>query len=505
MSEGYETEEPTMAELWERATEENEYETRTNALVTLAVRLRTKGEYWKSMASAQTALDLFQKAGDQYQVGCSYMHIGECHYLLDNHTDAIEQYSIAADIFQSIANDSARGEALGNLGMSHAAAGNEGEAILAWRNAIEIQISAGDHGKAGRTAIDLGEMLGGKSRQKEALSAFKEALEHFQEANDIFGTVRANDRIAAALIDLGEMTEAVDRLKEALALADYMELGARVAYQKYRLGWTYVLMNRYAEAIPLLEEAAAAQKEVGNFAASAESDLQRGHALRGLGRGEEALELYKTVRAVFQGVNQKSMVANTDLTIGYYLSTQDKLLEAEHPLLSALSIGNELNDLWLQRVARIHLAELYLEREQPAEALAMLSKYEADDWAQDTYRKACYISAKAKALVQLGNISEGRELARQVIDLHATQTMPQEAAEAYELLVVTGDGEDPAELDRLTAMAIANYLAADETAEAVRLSKRMLPKRGEAPYLSRGRDYEQPTLFDEVITQGPAK
>lgn len=497
MSENFGHEEASMDDLWALTTEENDYETRTNALVKLSVRLKIKGEHWKSIATAQTAMEMFKNQGDQYQVGCSFMQIGDCHSNLENHHDAIEHYSLAADLFQSIANDSARGEALFKLGSAHINNGNQGEAVLTWRNAVEIQKAAQEHSSAGKTSLELGSLLGSQNRQTEALEVFRQSLAHYQDAEDVYGTIKAHDRIAAALIDLGQMTEAVERLEEALALSKYLDVPARVSYQKYRLGWTFVILGRCEDAIPLLEEASAAQKEIGNFEGSAEADLQRAHALRGLGLLDEGMEVYKTVRAVFESLKKRELAATVDLSIGKAFQAEDKLLEAERPLLSALSIANEINDAWLQRMARTALAELYIERMEPAEGLAMLNKFDAADWGDDLTRKAAYLSCKAKCNIQLTFTAEGRELARKVIDLHAITSVPLEAAEAYEMLAMTGEGENPAELDRLTAMAIANYLAAGEVDEATRLSKRMLPKRGEAPYLSRSIDREQPALFDE--------
>jgi tetratricopeptide (TPR) repeat protein len=502
MAHDHEHEEPSMDELWALTSEAHTYEERTDALMTIAVRLKADEEFWGSIAAAQSAFDIFDKAKDQTNMGHCLLHLGKCFAKLKEFNDALDSFAKAGDCFQSVADDTNRGEALRFLGYVYTDMDKPDEAALVRKDAIALLAASEDFTPAGITALDHGEALGRAGRQSEALESFKLAYKYFQDANDIIGSVRAHDRMAAALIDLGQMSDALDHLRDALALAEYIDDVPRTNWGRYRLGWTLVTVGKYDEALPLLDQAIAGYKAVGNFVSAASCDLQKAHAYNAMGEKARALYLYQTAHAVFESMGDKQSALMAHVNVGENLTTAGNLLKAQECFLEALDEAIEIKDAWLERAIRTRLSEVQLALENPKGALEAIESSNADEWGEDISEKARHLNAQARALIASGKLKEARKLLEKVIELNANQSLPLETARAYEMVLKTLSGASDNEISQITAQAISLYLAAGQIDSACELSKLFMPADNTQAVQMLRREFDQPTLF-EVETAAP--
>jgi len=470
-----EEKEPTLNELWANTTEEHDPQVRTESLVELARRLRSVGEFWRSIGAAQTALDIFAERGDQAQVGHSHMHIGRCYIQLEEYNDALDSFAKAGECFQEIADDTHRGDALRALGDAYEALEKPDEAALVRRDAISLLVSAQAYTRAGIAALDLGESQGRAGRQSEALATFEEAYKYFQEVEDITGTIRAHDRIAAAQIDLGRVDEALEHLWEAMMLAHYVDDQDRYRWGQYRLGWTLVIAGDYELAIQLLKSAVKSFKKVGQFGLAALADLQRAHAMNALGKSDRATHIYRQVRAVFNSLGNDHDALLASVNVAENQARSGNHLDARETYAKCLAEAVKIEDEWLERAIRVRAAETELVLGGTDLAVELLEATEPDAWGEDLSEKARHYNVYARALIAADRQDEARSKLEKVIELNLTQSLPAEAAAAYEMMALNLSDVSEDESKQLLAQAIALYLASGLVDRARELSKGFIP------------------------------
>ena len=495
--------EPSMEDLWAQATEENEPLVRTEALIEIARRRRVEGEFWASIGAAQSALDIFEGLHNQEQVGFSHMHIGRCYQQLKEYDDALESFSKAGECFQAVADDANRGDALRALGDTYEALGKPDEAALVRRNAIEMLASAESFTRAGIAALDLGESLGREGRQTEALEVFEQAEQYFQKVEDLIGVARANDRKAAAMIDLNQMDDAIASLWNALITASYIEDEERTRWARYRLGWTMVTVGDYVNALEMLDQAVADYKAVKNFAVAALCDLQRAHAFNAMGQLDKASQLYREVRTVFQGTNNLNDALLALVNIGENQTRAGNLLDSENTFAKCLEEAVKLEDEWLERSVRVRYAEVELFLNKPTEALEMLEGASPEEWGDDVTEKARHFNVLAKALIAAGRAQDAKSHLEKVLDLNLNQSLPYEAAKAYEMMAAVVADVSDEESNQLLAQAIALYLASGQDALAREQSKRFVPSDNSQAVQMLNRVFSQTQAEEPAATDTP--
>ena len=493
---GHEHREPTMDDLWAQATEENEPLVRTAALIEISRRRKHEGEYWAAIGAAQSALDIFEKLNSHEQVGFSHMQIGRCLQLLKENTDALESFAKAGEAFQAVADDANRGDALRALGDTYEALDKPDEAALVRRDAINLLAAAESYTRAGIAALDLGESLGRAGKQAEALEVFYQAGEYFKKAEDVIGSIRANDRIAAALIDLNRIDEALSHLWEAVITADYIEDAERSRWGRYRLGWTMVTAGDHANALTLLEEAVTEYKSVNNYGAAAMADLQRAHAYNALGQFETASMLYRQVRSVLKSTNNPGDALLALVNVGENQARAGSLLDSEDTFSRCLTEAIEIEDEWMERAVRVRFAEVQIMLDKPQAALEVLDGTDPESWGDDIADKARHYNAFAKALIGVARGQDALGKLERVLYLNLSNSLPYEAAKAYEMMATGVSGISDSESNQLLAQAIALYLASGQEAKARDLSQRFLPSDNSQAVQMLKRRFDQPSNYE---------
>jgi tetratricopeptide (TPR) repeat protein len=263
-----------------------------------------------------------------------------------------------------------------------------------------------------------------------------------------------------------------------------------------------VTVGKYDEALPLLDQAIAGYKAVGNFVSAASCDLQKAHAYNAMGEKARALYLYQTAHAVFESMGDKQSALMAHVNVGENLTTAGNLLKAQECFLEALDEAIEIKDAWLERAIRTRLSEVQLALENPKGALEAIESSNADEWGEDISEKARHLNAQARALIASGKLKEARKLLEKVIELNANQSLPLETARAYEMVLKTLSGASDNEISQITAQAISLYLAAGQIDSACELSKLFMPADNTQAVQMLRREFDQPTLF-EVETAAP--
>ena len=493
---GEDFDELSIDELWALTTEGNETETRAKALIEIAVRARRESNFQDALSAAQAAGDLYAQLDETLEVGRSSYFAGTLCNQLERYEDALEALDRAIEIYRVNATEIMLADAIRAKADALMFLDRLDEAYAERVSAVALYESNEAYTPAGIVSLDLGEAFGRAGAQTKALEHFKEAFRIFQLGGDLIGAGRAHDRIAAALIDLGNLSEAISHLRDALAIFQYIEDESRLTYSKYRLGWTLVTFGENEEALIWLEQAVAEHKANRRFTQAAQADVQRAHAMGSMGRNDEALAIYRAVRAVFEGAGEHEDAYITDVNIAAKLMEAGDLFSAEESLHRAIRGAAELEDEWLDRAARVRLAELYFQREQFDSALSTIALSDPEAWGENLEQKTRHLNIQARVLSALGRDEEALPLVERVIDLGLAQGHLAESASAYEQLANIWRGSNKPEVDQVVAQSIALYLAAGFDEKARELSKLLMPGESNPAAQILRREESQPSIGD---------
>jgi len=483
--------------MWALTTDANEKLTRANALQEIARHLRENGSPEEALPAAQTAAYLFLEIGDETEYALSQWYLGGLLNDVKRYEEAIEPLQAAIPIFESTMNETLTANCLTELARAYKSLENRSAARDAIANALELHVSAGDTFWCGLAALELGDLEGSDGEHTKALETFERAFGFFQEVSDLSGVGRCHDRIAATLIELGRRPEALLHLRDAMRLAEYMNDEWRATYASYRLGWTLVSEGLYGEAMELLIQASAKNKQRRNFVNAALCDVQLAHAYSNIGRVDEALALYRTVRTVFFAAGKKDETAQVDVNIAIALQGEGEFMEAERLFFSAIETARELKDEWLERSTRLRLASHFGELGLPNRVIEVLDSVTIEAFGENLDDKANYLCLLAEANLALGDKDKAGAFATAVIDLGASPSIKVQTANAYAVLSKVLEETDPTEATNLLANAIALQLAAGQVDKATALSQHLMPSGGSLPKLQAFRKEEQPALFGE--------
>jgi len=470
-------EEMSDAELWALTSDEDQ-RLRADALANLTHRFFHREKYTDVIGPGEAAIEVHHELNDTLGEGRMNYFVGYSEWMLDRFDDALKHLSNSTEIYRIHASEIMLADSIRAQANCYKALEKYDEAAESWRSAIGLYSSNDRLTLAGICALDLGEMQGQNGNQSEALTLFQESLTLFQSCGDLIGSGRANDRMAAALIDLGHIDKALVCLQEALNIFDYIKDESRLAWAQYRLGWTHVTNGDFYEAIPYLRQASAWYKGKSMFISAANADSQLAHALVEVGGEEEAIDLYRKTRSVYQGAGEVQNAFIADVNTAGRIRFSEPA-EAMNLYRRAIQGGKDLDDDWLVRASTVRLAECLQESEVMAskeEALALLAEVKVEDWGDNKYEQARHLNILAKLHLDLNDVERAVPLLETIIGFGQESGFLGESAQAYELLaIVARDRGEEAQSNELVSRAIALYLAAGSDEKARRLSTRFLP------------------------------
>jgi predicted ATPase/Tfp pilus assembly protein PilF len=200
---------------------------RATALMTMAHAEASSGQNEEARAHYESALALYERAGDGRGEAAARNHLGLVHTHLGQTTEARAQFEAALVLNQETGNRHALGLVLTNLAILELEAGGMEAAREHFETALEIHRAVGDRRREGAVLGLLGNLHLEQGRMEEARAHYEQALAVHVEVHDrrYEGIVRTN---------LGILCHQVGRLEEAeehhaAALVIHRELGNRRA------------------------------------------------------------------------------------------------------------------------------------------------------------------------------------------------------------------------------------------------------------------------------------
>lgn len=473
-------EEADEAQLWAAASETSGAE-RARVLHRLGGLLFQREAYEEAAASAETAAGLYAELDQPREEGWARYGAAVSAQRLGRLDDALQAFDRAGDLYRSSSNEQEIADCEAGAAEVLEALGRTEESLSRSRSAIDLFVSSDNHERAASVALDRGELLGTLGRQSEAYEVFLDARRWLRSAGVSLGVAQADDRIAASLIELGQLPEALERLRAVLHVMVATGDAPKIAHARYRLGWTLVLAGEYDEALEHLDAARDEHRELQNTLGVARCSMQGANALSNLGRLDQAIDLYREARAVFDahGEDADVLIADGNLALAY--DTTGRMDEAEALTRRVIVAAGELGDHVLQASVVTRLARILLRQDRVDEASAVLADSTTSQLGRDNLVEGSRFDlARAMVKQRSGQSEDAATLARELVTRLTGSSLLDELAQAYAVLsdaeLALGDVENGG---RDRAQAIALHLAAGDEVAATGLSLYFLPPQPE--------------------------
>jgi tetratricopeptide (TPR) repeat protein len=329
----------------------------------------------------ESALPLFQAAGDKYREALTLHSIGIAYYPLNETRKALDYFNRARVL--AVAISDARLEA----------------AIETWTGGM-LDI-LGDVGKA---------------------------LEHFQRALALARTGGSRLAEGSALVSIGNIynnvadwQKSIEFNNQALLVFRSIESKQNIAIALNNIGIAYFFIGEYQKALDYLHQSLPLLREGGDKNSEALTLLNIGRINRRLGEYEKARGYYSQVQTIQKETGNRSLEGETLDEIGLAYSAEGQNDKAVEFHRQAVQIQHAIGNLRREALALNNLGDDYNLLGQPDKAqeqfTAALSTLRA---AGDLRGAAASLEGIARAEQQRGNLAEARKYIEESLNLRET-------------------------------------------------------------------------------------
>jgi signal transduction histidine kinase len=304
----------------------------------LGLAYTNRGDYKKSLAYHELAIEIATQQNDSIQLGHSYNNLGRMFFDGGDWVRAFDNFLSSKEIFESLGDKSGRAYVYRSLASLYLAQHDFEKALEMSEKAYQLRRELGDKRGIISSLIEFGLLYDTKGDKEQALKKFKEANAFARTIND--KVIIAELAMAMAEIHLAENEFDQALEKAAIVLATISETTNQKLFIRSFLIKGKVLMHeqKYEQAASVLERILAKSRESGNVIYELEALELGATCYEKLGRGDRA----QHYRNDYELLNEK--IKNTDL-----LREIDRLqfqlmiekIEAENKSLRTTQSNNE--------------------------------------------------------------------------------------------------------------------------------------------------------------------
>jgi signal transduction histidine kinase len=295
-----------------------------------------KTDTGRALDTLQTALLLVQEVGDKNEQASVYSLMGLTHDEAYQPAMALEFYRKSLGLYIESGNEKGQADLLLNIGITMRYMGNYGDAMENTMESLKISRQLSDSTATVEALLAMGFIYLFVEKYDDAIKAQQEALLIFEQMKDSAGIARIYNDMGVANMSAGKLEVALEQHKAALKIrlnsTDYFYTSASFSY----IASIYEGLNRYPEAIT-------------NYLSALKYVLPSG---------------------------SHGSIIHTYLDLGSAYMKNSEPDKAKEQFLTALELSQAENYPTAEVQASMSIARIFLEKNQPGEALAWLKKAE---------------------------------------------------------------------------------------------------------------------------------
>jgi tetratricopeptide (TPR) repeat protein len=326
------------------------------------------GEHRQAFEHLRAAETLATALNDQRRLGRAYAHLAEYFRLTGELDRAVESGERALAVATALGDFALEVMATFFVGTAYRALGDYRRAVDCFRRNIASLTGKLIRERFGMTGLPavmsrtmLVSCLADLGAFDEGTTWGEEAVRMAEAGNHPFSLTQAYFALGSWYLHKGDLSKAIPVLERGLGLCHVANIRTWFPTVAATLGYTYTLAGRAAEALPLLQQAAAQDTSGGLSAAHARWVAYLSEAYLLTGHMDEATGLARSALAFARGLKARGNEAYALLLLGEIHSHQDSFdaMQAEAHYRQALTLAEELGMRPLQAHCHRGLGTLY--------------------------------------------------------------------------------------------------------------------------------------------------
>ncbi len=292
----------------------------------------------------QTALPLFQAAGDNYRHALTYLSIGIAYFSLNEFRTAREYFDQTLKISVALGNKRLEASTETYMGGTLEILGEVAKALDHQQQSLKLAREVGARISEGNALSNIGKIYNDLADWQKALEYYQQALPVFKSLNLAQNQAITLNNIGIAYYQTGEQQKALDYLQQALPLLREVKNKNSEGYTLLNIGRVYRRMGQYEKAFDYYKQAQAIQVETGNRAQSGETLDEIGIAYAAQEQYEKALDYHRQsleIQRATGNIRREALVL-TNLGTAYNGLKQPE--KASEQFSAALAIFRSIDD-----------------------------------------------------------------------------------------------------------------------------------------------------------------
>ncbi len=293
----------------------------------------------------QSAVPLFQAAGDTYRRALTLLSLGITHFQLNEVRKALEYFNETLAIAVSLDNRRLEAGTETFVGGMLDILGDVDKALDHHQRALKLARENGSQAAEGSALTNIGKIYNDVAEWQKALEFYSQALPIFRALRNGQNEALALNNIGIAYYELGELQKALDYLQQSLPLLRAAGNKNAEAYTLLNIGRVYRRSGEFQKALAQFSQAQALQQQTGNRAQEAESLDDTGIAYSALGQHEKALDYHRQAVQILRSVGNVRREAMALRSLGDTYTLLNKPEKAIEHFTQALSLFRSISDL----------------------------------------------------------------------------------------------------------------------------------------------------------------
>jgi tetratricopeptide (TPR) repeat protein len=270
----------------------------------------------RGLEIADEAIALAVRTGDRSKLAGAHSSKGYNHYVLGEHTAALEEFTRAMAVYQELGDRRGLAKEHHNAGIIHFN-------MADYSTALEFQQKARDFALEAEDTTIHGAALNSIGVVYLYMADYPKAQEYFLRSMEVFERLGNKHRVANALTNIGivqrrtyEYARALDYGYKALDLYEQLGLKPQVANVLGNMGNVYDNMDSTDKALELYGRQRAIDEEIGNKRGIASSIINSGIVYSKLADYPRAIEYLREAIVLYEELGDKNSLAVALLETG---------------------------------------------------------------------------------------------------------------------------------------------------------------------------------------------
>ena len=306
----------------------------------------------------QTALPLFQAAGDNYRRALTFLSIGIAYFSLNEFRNARPYFEDTLKLSVALGNKRLEASTETYMGGTLEILGDVATALKHQQQSLKLAREIGARISEANALSNIGKIYNDLADWQKALEYYDQALTIFKSLNLAQNQAITLNNIGIAYGQSGEQQKALDYLQQSLPLLRSVKNKNSEAYTLLNIGRIYRRLGEYEKALDYYNQAQAIQKETGNRAQAGETLDEIGVAYAAEGQYEKALNYHLQSLEIQRATGNLRREAVVQTNLGETYRSLKQPGKAFEQFSSALAVFRNIGDLAnaataLEGIARI--------------------------------------------------------------------------------------------------------------------------------------------------------